>query len=56
MPCVPTPWQRNPDGSMSKAQVERNLGYGLLDLYDCDQRRKAGVDAWPKAAESLETP
>ena len=33
---------------MSSAHVEENLGIGLVDLFDCDQRRKAGADAWPK--------
>lgn len=33
---------------MNKAQVEQNLAQGDVDLFDCDQRRKAGADAWPR--------
>jgi hypothetical protein len=34
---------------MSKAHVEYNLGFGRVDLADCEAKRKAGFDAWPKA-------
>jgi hypothetical protein len=33
---------------MTKAQAEQNLGQGRIDLFECDQRRKAGADAWPR--------
>ncbi len=49
MPCMPSPWAKSADGSMSKAQAEQNLGQMMVDLYDCELRRAAGAAAWPKA-------
>lgn len=34
---------------MTKAQAERNLGQGDIDLADCDGKRKALYDAWPRS-------
>lgn len=48
IPCDPTPRIHNPDGSMSKAQAERNLGQGDVDLADCEAKRRMLYDAWPK--------
>lgn len=56
IPCVPTPFETEPDGSMTAAQVLRALSLGLVDLYDCDNRRKAGAEAWPKAVDTPQSP
>lgn len=34
---------------MSAAQVERNLGLADVDLADCEAKRKALINAWPKS-------
>lgn len=47
-PCLPTPRVANPDGSMTSAQTERNLGMGDVDLAACEAKRKLAVDSWPK--------
>ncbi len=48
-PCNPTPRVYNPDATMSRAQVERNLGVADTDLAKCEAKRALAIDAWPKA-------
>lgn len=55
-PCRPTPRVKNPDGSMSKAQAERNLGQGDVDLASCEAKRKLAVESWPQPVENPPQP
>lgn len=55
-PCQPKPLDRNPDGSMSRAQAERNISLGDVALAECEAKRQLGVSAWPKAVETPKSP
>lgn len=33
---------------MTRAQAELNLGIADIDLAECEAKRKALIDAWPK--------
>ena len=50
--CQPKPLERNADGTMSKAQAERNISLGDVALAECDAKRQLGADAWPKAVDA----
>jgi hypothetical protein len=34
---------------MSKAQAERGLAQGDIDLAECEAKRRLAVEAWPQA-------
>lgn len=47
-PCQPRPAHRQADGSATSADAEATIRDGREDLAECDSRRRAAVDAWPK--------
>lgn len=47
-PCPKTPFETNPDGSMTKAQAEGAVRSLLTDLSRCQAKVILGVAAWPK--------
>lgn len=46
--CLPTPMDRQADGSATSADSEATIRQGRIDLSACDARRQMLLDAWPR--------
>lgn len=46
--CLPTPTDRQTDGSATSADAEATIRTSRADLAQCDARRQLLLDAWPR--------
>ncbi|MFV3517183.1 hypothetical protein ACNJD8_21470, partial [Mycobacterium tuberculosis] len=46
--CLPTPINRQADGSATSADAEAAIRTSRADLARCDARRQLLLDAWPR--------